>query len=135
MSRLAGSGREAIHKSSSFKPPATILLATSFLRRGSPSSRPTSLSFMKKPLFLQAQMLAVALLLGPAAYALNLNEQAAIGLSRTYGFVYGQRTGLERIEQQFPDLRSQVEFARIQFTAKFPRLEERLEKTLTAALP
>ncbi|VTV17492.1 hypothetical protein WDL1P1_00428 (plasmid) [Variovorax sp. WDL1] len=85
-----------------------------------------------RPSLAVAAQLLCALLLSPTASALNMNDEASKGFGRSYGFVYGQRLSLEYIDRVFPELHQQVQLAGLNFSAKFHRLEERLEKAMAS---
>jgi hypothetical protein len=64
------------------------------------------------------------------ALALNINSSSLQGLSRTYGFLIGQDYYLSQIEQKFPELKSSVDLARLNFSSAFPKIESKLKIVL-----
>jgi len=56
------------------------------------------------------------------------------GLTSAYGFILGQKYGLNRIETEFPDYLLNVELARASFQSDFPNIEKKLEGKLKDAL-
>jgi hypothetical protein len=70
----------------------------------------------------------------PCWAALNHNQNSVRALSKTYGFLLGQEYNLARIERTYPDLRIQVEKARLAFDASFSGAKEGLKRELTQAI-
>ncbi len=67
-------------------------------------------------------------------FAFNLNQEAANGLARAYGFIRGQEYSLLRIEMKYPNLIGQVELTRAHFNSSFPDIESKTEELLKKAL-
>ncbi|MEK7995377.1 MAG: hypothetical protein AAB403_16365 [Planctomycetota bacterium] len=85
-------------------------------------------------MFRSALVLFTTLLTVPCWGALNHNQNSVVALSKTYGFLFGQEYSLRRIEATYPDLRIQVQLARLEFDTTFPGVKENLEAELTSAI-
>ena len=66
-----------------------------------------------------------------ASIGINLNPAAVTQLARTYGYLMGQRLGLEHASATYPDLRRPVTIAQMEFNSTFPNVE----KSIAALFP
>lgn len=78
--------------------------------------------------------LALLSIAGPVE-ALNINEKAAGGFARAYGYVYSQKLRLEYIEKTYPELAHQVDMVRMEFEIKYPKAERKLADAIKGVIP
>lgn len=90
---------------------------------------------MKKRVFRWVATVLLSMALATGALALNVNSVSSNGIARAYGFVWAQDRSLDRVAAQFPELQRDVELTRLEFSARFPRMKEKLEQTLRGAMP
>lgn len=83
---------------------------------------------------IQGLTLLVLLTVSATATGFNFNPTAAKGLARTYGFLLGQETALERISRDLPELAGDAELARRQFSTTFPRALPKVEAMYRQAI-
>lgn len=81
-----------------------------------------------------APFLLLTVFTHPCPAALNLNQNAANGMARAYGFLLGQEYSLRQIEAKYPHLSAPATIARLEFQSAFPDAKQRLESQLLAAL-
>ncbi|MCX7874966.1 MAG: hypothetical protein N2321_02230 [Melioribacteraceae bacterium] len=65
-----------------------------------------------------------------SAHAQAPNEPLYNDLSKTLGFIMGQRFTLNRIKAEYPTLSLQVQITELQFKATFGTAEKKIEKLL-----
>ena len=63
-------------------------------------------------------------------FAQEAREPLYVDLSKTWGFIMGQRFNLNRIKVEYPELSLQVQKADLEFKSAFGVAEKKIEKTL-----